>query len=191
MKSFLRGEEQSEALCEESNRLSVTVAPATVDNPVPRNFGTTVTKFRGGFIHFLLTKFKMKNEFEKEYDSLVSQYVSKRSFFPSPKGEIIECLKEIGVENKKILDLGCGDGAHAKKIIEMGAKSVIGIDISSNFIEIAKLRNLSNCQFIVADGSQIPLTDNLVDVVFSNYVIHYFYDTSKVFSEISRVLKSN
>jgi hypothetical protein len=57
----------------------------------------------------------MKNEFEKEYNPLADQYVSKKPFFTSPKGEIMECLKEIGVEGKRVLDLGCGDGAHAKK----------------------------------------------------------------------------
>lgn len=131
----------------------------------------------------------MKNEFEKEYDPLADEYISKRQFFTSPKEEIMECLKEIGVSNKKVLDLGCGDGTHAKKIMELGADGVVGIDISSNFIDIAKQRNLGNCEFFVADGKEIPLPDNSVDIVFSNYVVHYFPNTNIVFSEVSRVLK--
>ncbi len=95
----------------------------------------------------------IKNQFEKEYDPLADEYVSKRQFFTSPKGEIMECLKQIGVVGKKVLDLGCGDGAHAKKIMELGAQSVVGIDISGKFIDIAKQRNLEGCEFIVADGN--------------------------------------
>jgi ubiquinone/menaquinone biosynthesis C-methylase UbiE len=73
--------------------------------------------------------------------------------------------------------------------MELGAESIISIDISKNFIEIAKSRSISGCDFIVADGKEIPVPDNSVDIVFSNYVIHYFPDTSIVFSEVARVLK--
>ena len=132
----------------------------------------------------------MKNEFEREYDSLSDEYVSKRGFFSSPKSKIFELLKETSVIGKTVLDLGCGDGKHSQTIKELGAKNVIGIDISNNFIEKARQRNLGDCQFLVADANKIPLPDNSVDIVFSNYVIHYFIDTSKVFLEVARVLKS-
>ena len=34
------------------------------------------------------------------------------------------------LRGKKVLDIGCGMGQHAKQYAEMGAESVLGIDIS-------------------------------------------------------------
>lgn len=42
------------------------------------------------------------------------------------------------LDNKTILDLGCGYGENCKWYINKGAKKVIGIDISKNMIEKAK-----------------------------------------------------
>ena len=39
--------------------------------------------------------------------------------------------------NKNILDIGCGMGQHAKQYSDMGAKSVLGIDISEKMLEYA------------------------------------------------------
>ena len=42
------------------------------------------------------------------------------------------------LRGKKILDIGCGMGQHAKQYAEMGAESVLGIDISEKMLEYAK-----------------------------------------------------
>ena len=42
------------------------------------------------------------------------------------------------IENKKIIDLGCGTGIFSVGAIILGAKKVIGIDIDKNSIEIAQ-----------------------------------------------------
>ena len=45
------------------------------------------------------------------------------------------------VKNKKILDLGCGYGENDKYYKELGAKSVLGLDISTHMIEMANTYN--------------------------------------------------
>ena len=44
------------------------------------------------------------------------------------------------LRGKKILDIGCGMGQHAKKFFEMGAESVLGTDISEKMLEYAGAR---------------------------------------------------
>ena len=39
------------------------------------------------------------------------------------------------LHGKTILDIGCGMGQHAKQYSEMGAESVLGIDISGNMLK--------------------------------------------------------
>ena len=49
--------------------------------------------------------------------------------------EIPELFKLIGdVTNLSVLDLGCETGGHNRKLIELGAKRVLGIDLSNNMI---------------------------------------------------------
>lgn len=65
------------------------------------------------------------------------------------------------IENKNILDLGCGTGILAMGSLLMGAKSVLGLDIDDESIDLAKetisnIENkyndiLSNLNFLVAD----------------------------------------
>ena len=43
--------------------------------------------------------------------------------------------------DKKVLDIGCGMGQHAMQYIKMGAKSVLGIDISEKRLAFAKENN--------------------------------------------------
>ena len=46
------------------------------------------------------------------------------------------------VRGKKVLDIGCGMGQHAKQYHDMGAESVLGIDISEKMLEFAKERHI-------------------------------------------------
>ena len=45
------------------------------------------------------------------------------------------------LRGKKVLDIGCGMGQHAKQYSDMGADSILGIDISEKMLEYAKEHN--------------------------------------------------
>lgn len=49
-------------------------------------------------------------------------------------------LKDLigNVENKTILDLGCGIGEFSRYFAENGAKKVVGIDISKSFLNMQR-----------------------------------------------------
>lgn len=40
-----------------------------------------------------------------------------------------------------VIDAGCGDGIYARKLVELGAKHVIGVDCAEDFIALAKKKN--------------------------------------------------
>lgn len=98
----------------------------------------------------------------------------------------------VDVKDKVVLDLGCGIGRIANRIIERGAKRYIGIDFSKPSIEVAKeIHKLDNCEFITNDGMTIPLPDESIDIVVSDHVfLHVPKDvTLSYLNEIKRVLK--
>ena len=122
---------------------------------------------------------------------LVEKYTKHRLDFIETDEELFEPLALIGIHGKNILDFGCGDGKHALQLFDMGARTVSGIDISPDMIELAQRRTKPGLEFHVADGSSIPFPEKSFDIVFSNFVIHYFKDARVPFAEISRVLRTD
>lgn len=131
----------------------------------------------------------------KTYNLIAKKYDLKRSnpeqnswneFLEIPL--ITKFLKN-KVSDKDVLDLGCGTGHLTQKIYEWGGK-VKGIDLSDKMIAIAK-KSLNYLNFYVGNAIKLPFYKNEFDIVTSSLVLHYVQDLKQVFSEVSRVLKSN
>ncbi len=79
--------------------------------------------------------------------------------------------KYLDYSNKSIIDIGCGTGDFAISLAKTGAKKVIGIDIDSRQIDLAKKKAAiehvdSNTSFICADFNTYH-TNELFDIAFS------------------------
>jgi len=70
---------------------------------------------------------------------------------------------------------------------------VIGVDIQERFNVVARkyseIFGYDNVDFILGDIRELPLEDNLADVIISNYTLPLLAEKEKVLSEIYRVLK--
>jgi SAM-dependent methyltransferase len=124
---------------------------------------------------------------------LVRDYSSLREKFDETDRDLFNALKAVGVDGKEVLDLGCGDGRYSLLLKEMRANHVTGLDVSQKMIDLAKKKaeGETGIDFIVADGMQVPLKDEHVDLIVSNFVVHYFSDSKTLFKELSRVLKTD
>jgi len=94
-----------------------------------------------------------------------------------------------------VVDLGSGAGNDvfvARSIVGDEGK-VIGLDMTEEMIEKANINNsklgYKNVECKLGDIEQMPLKDNLADVVVSNCVLNLVPDKQKAFSEIYRILK--
>lgn len=126
----------------------------------------------------------------KEYTKeLAKKYTQGRDNYNDTDERLKECAKELGVDGKDVLDLGCGDGRYAAWFQEMGARSVKGIDISPAMIELAQEKR-DGIEFVLGDCENLPYKDGSFDLIFSNFVLHYCEDIKRAFSEIARTLKA-
>ncbi|MEA2055629.1 MAG: METTL5 family protein [Candidatus Thermoplasmatota archaeon] len=69
------------------------------------------------------------------------------------------------IENKIVLDLGCGTGIFSVGIFLVGAKKVIGIDVDKDCIDVAKEfagKNNLEIEFLIQDVNNISLKCNTV-----------------------------
>jgi len=96
------------------------------------------------------------------------------------------------VRNKTILDLGCGMGDLCLKFNELGAKKIIGIDISEKMTSIAK----EKCKIfknIIIEKTSIEdfiFDVNEFDIIVSSLTLHYIKNTYDIFNKVIKALKT-
>jgi arsenite methyltransferase len=95
-----------------------------------------------------------------------------------------------------VVDLGSGAGNDvfvARAIVSEEGK-VIGLDFTEEMINKANRNNeklnYKNVEFKLGEIENMPLENDLADVVISNCVLNLVPDKQKAFSEIHRILKS-
>lgn len=94
------------------------------------------------------------------------------------------------LEDKRVLDLGCGFGWHCKYAIENKAKEVVGIDSSQRMLAQAKKINKDpSIQYINSTIEEIKVKNEYFDVVISSLALHYVEDFYKVCEKVYRTLK--
>jgi SAM-dependent methyltransferase len=89
-------------------------------------------------------------------------------------------------KKKHVLDIACGEGYGSYIIINAGAKSVVGVDISTVACEHAK--NKYGINVYVGNGQEIPLASSSVEAVVSFETIEHTSDPKHFIAECYRVL---
>lgn len=96
------------------------------------------------------------------------------------------------LENKIILDLGCGFGWHCKYAIENKAKKVIGVDLSEKMLSQAKKINEDiSIDYINSSIEEVEVKNEYFDVVISSLALHYVEDFYKVCKKVYYSLKDD
>lgn len=79
------------------------------------------------------------------------------------------------IKGKTVLDLACGEGRSSRFLKNMGAKKVVGIDISHKMIQLAKEQERKNRQgikYYVFDAVKMPRIGGF-DLVVGVFLLHY------------------
>lgn len=93
------------------------------------------------------------------------------------------------LDEKRILDAGCGDGLYSAWLAEQGG-DVTGIDFSTQMVEVARDRYGNDVDFEQADlTDEIPAEDGSFDLVLCQHVFSHLPDLDSALSEFARVLR--
>ncbi len=114
----------------------------------------------------------------------------------SRERELIKLFKKFGIsflEDKRILDVGCGVGGELRNMVRYGAKpeNLYGIDLLVDRIEEAK-RLSPNIDFRYGNAEELPYEEKFFDIVMQFTVFTSILDMNmkkKIAGEMLRVLK--
>ena len=89
-----------------------------------------------------------------------------------------------------VLCIGCGTGEECEHLKSLGAKRVVGVDISEGLIEYAK-KSYPDIEFHVVDMENMNFSPETFDFVYSSLVMHYIDSWQTTLNSIYRILKKD
>ncbi|MFC1406852.1 MULTISPECIES: class I SAM-dependent methyltransferase [Streptacidiphilus] len=90
---------------------------------------------------------------------------------------------------RRVLDLGCADGALLEVLAAAGAEELAGIDLSEAELAFARRRPaLARADLRQGRAQQLPFPDDSFDAVVSHMALMLMNDVEQVAAEASRVL---
>ena len=109
------------------------------------------------------------------YDTIAEQY---KEITELPYRLIEECtyFNLLGdLTGKSILDLACGEGLYSRKFLHKGTEKLVGVDISTKMIELAKQQESQKqegIEYIVGDAMELGKIGSF-DLVVASYLLNY------------------
>ncbi|TMV44619.1 methyltransferase domain-containing protein [Paenibacillus mesophilus] len=95
------------------------------------------------------------------------------------------------VQGARAADIGCGGGIYTRKLAELGAAEVVGVDYSAQMLEAARqsCSGFSQVSFEWGAAGSTPLADGRFDLVIERALIHHLSDLHACFVEAARILR--
>lgn len=137
---------------------------------------------------FLAIIMHFSDEVCNAFNKQASHYNSKALAQCEIGNTLFERLSYLKINPKHILDLGCGTGIFTQKLkVKYPNAKVVGVDLARDMLKEAS--SDATCEYMYADMHALPFEDDAFDLVFSNQVLHWSYDYSKLISEVARVMR--
>jgi SAM-dependent methyltransferase len=131
----------------------------------------------------------LHGEFADDYERFFAAYDAWRYH---QEGHIPACLDRFDFRDKRVLEIGLGQGAESEQLIRRGARWS-GLDLTQESVERVRarleLRALPHDDLRHGSALDIPWPDGSFDIVFSHGVLHHIPDIQTAQAEIHRVLR--
>ena len=113
------------------------------------------------------------------YDLLYSEIKDYEAEIP----RLLEIIRSAPLTVRRILDVGCGPGRHARLLSDAGL-DVDGLDLEPGFIRIAQERN-PNGRFLVGDMTSLEVSEPYDALICLFGTIGYAVDKTKLHSALA------
>ncbi len=122
------------------------------------------------------------------YDTLSGRLLG--GFYTSVAADVATAARP----GARVLELGCGPGHLAMRLVRDFGLEVVGLDLDPAMIERARagagrLAGETRPGFVVGDAAALPFPDAAFDLVVSTLSLHHWTDPAGASTEIARVLQ--
>ena len=142
---------------------------------------------------------KMTHFSSTQYNSITDEYNAVNDI-PVSRVLVINVERVVKPHTKgaRVLDLACGTGFFTRHLLDWGASSIVGVDVSQGMVDVAKAETsqhpgAAKSRFMVADCSApFDAGAGEFDLVFAAWLLNYSKDEGQMvamFENISRHLK--
>ncbi|MBX3312834.1 MAG: methyltransferase domain-containing protein [Actinobacteria bacterium] len=126
-------------------------------------------------------------------DEVTARYLAHRNDATRSPNVVMEepaVLAHLGdLRDRRVIDLGCGDGAFADIVLDLGARSYLGRDRSASMIAAARRRNgRPGATYEVGTIESFSPPDGTADLVTSRMALHHLEELGPTLRTIHRAL---
>jgi ubiquinone/menaquinone biosynthesis C-methylase UbiE len=126
------------------------------------------------------------DRWSRSYDRTLLQ-----RFFFQPSHEML--LQLLGPADSRLLDIGCGTGRFATRVLErLPHTQVWGLDLSAGMLEQGRTHCLEVGQrlhLVRGDSQRLPFAEDVFDVITCTHSFHHYPQQERVVAEMHRVLR--
>ncbi len=111
-------------------------------------------------------------------------------YYRYKRDRFLALFREVDFKGKTVLEIGCGPGGNLKELLSHSPKSLTGVDISPDMIELAKSNLPPQVNILKVNGTSLPFEDRSFDCVFTATVLQHNTDETmlrQLMSEMCRV----
>lgn len=136
---------------------------------------------------------------QPEYNSIATEYAEvKETNFRKPVEHytidnimLRPILDDQGLlTGKRVLDLACGHGYYTRRLKTLNCAYILGVDISSSMVELAReieSKNSQHIEYMVADAKHLPSPEQPYDLVTGFYLLNHAASRSELL-DMARVI---
>lgn len=136
------------------------------------------------------TKYKKRGDYH--WQGISNNIFSSNIFLQARYQMVLDRIPKL-TKNKKVIDVGCGDGVLSYLIKIKKKGKIFGIDPSPEAIKIARKKfdelKIKDCSFKIGSGYNLPFRSNSFDFAVAADVIEHVNKPEKMLKEIRRILK--
>lgn len=95
------------------------------------------------------------------------------------------------LQNKRVIDIGCGDGTYTIGLLDSNPSFVLGVDAAEAAIELARKRSegLDGVAYKVASIYDLKALGEKYDVAIVRGVLHHLYNAADALDNIAQIAK--
>ncbi len=111
-------------------------------------------------------------------------------YYKYKRVKFLMLLKQLHFKGKRVLEVGCGPGGNLMEINKLKPDKLVGVDISDQMVQLAKINVQSQAEIIKIDGTELPFNNESFDLVFTATVLQHNTNEimlKKLMNELCRI----